>query len=121
MEGIQDRVDIERLKGTACGQSTLLMPDIESTIVEPDIGFYGYGTHRESAVEGHISPVVVMTVYSFLWLSGLASEREGGVVRFLLARSLGSGLWDSRRCPDELCLRYFAARWRHQEWSWQWP
>ena len=79
-ESIQDRVDVEGLESAGCGQGTLLMADIESAIIEPNIGFDRYSTYGEGAVERHISPVVVVAVDSFLWFSGLAPVCECVVV-----------------------------------------
>lgn len=41
------------------------MSDIERAVVEPDVSFDGDRTDRDGAVEGYVSPVVVVAVDQF--------------------------------------------------------
>ena len=38
------------------------MPDVQCAIVEPDVCFDAHSSDRESGVEGHRAPVVVVAV-----------------------------------------------------------
>ena len=78
MQRIQNRIDIQRLKRPPRRQGATFMPDIERAIVEPDIRFHRHGAYGKRAVEGHIAPVVVVAVDSFLRFDGLAGAWVGG-------------------------------------------
>ena len=42
------------------------MPNIEGSVVEPDVGFYANAANGEGSVEGKIAPVVIVGVNAFL-------------------------------------------------------
>lgn len=62
MKGVQNGVDIQRLKCPRVRQCTSLVSNIQRAIIEPDVRFDRDRTDRDGAIEGHISPIVVVTV-----------------------------------------------------------
>ena len=75
------------------------MADVESSVVEPDVGFDAGAAVGEGAVEGEGAPVVVVAVDAFLWRvwSGEGGSWGGGPWEkiVLLVRSPWSDRWGS--------------------------
>ena len=60
MEDIEDGLDVERGEGSGRRQGRLLVTDIQSAIVKPDVGLNRDTTDRQGREEGDVTPVVVV-------------------------------------------------------------
>ena len=67
LEHGEDGFDVEGFEGARARQRRRLVPDVEASVGEPDVGFDADAAVGQGGVEGHGAPVVVVAVDAFLY------------------------------------------------------
>ena len=70
LEDGENGIDVQGFEGAGWRERGWLVPDVEASVVEPDVGFDADAAVGEGGVEGHVAPVVVVAVDAFLLEEG---------------------------------------------------